>query len=135
MARPVPARLSAAATGRRFGLTLGAAFVALAALLAWRGRMTGGGIAGALGALLLLGALLAPAALVPVERAWMALAHAISKVTTPIVMGAIYFLVITPLGILRRRFGTPTVVRSRSDASQWVAREREGRRSDLTRQF
>ena len=37
----------------------------------------------------------------------MGLAHAISKVTTPIFMGVVYFVVITPIGFIRRRaFGS-----------------------------
>ena len=50
----------------------------------------------------------------PVERAWMGLAHAISKVTTPIVMGVMYLLVLTPVGLLRRRFGGNPLVHAPS---------------------
>ena len=42
------------------------------------------------------------ASLGPVERAWMGLAGIISKVTTPIFMSVVYFVVLTPVGLLRR---------------------------------
>ena len=52
---------------------------------------------GALGGALALAGLVVPRDLGPVERAWMGLAHPISKVTTPIFMGVMYFLVLTPI--------------------------------------
>ena len=94
------------AQGRKFGLTVGIAFLVLAALLHfWRHREAAGAIFGALGALLVLAALVVPSRLGPVERAWMGLAHLISKVTTPIFMCVVFFLVITPIGLLMRLVG------------------------------
>jgi hypothetical protein len=34
-----------------------------------------------------------------------------SKVTTPLIMGIVFFLVITPMGVLRRLFGKDSLVR------------------------
>ena len=91
---------------------------------------------GAIGAVLLLCALLAPAALVPVERAWMALAHAISKVTSPIVMGVMYLIVLTPVGFLRRGLGGNPLVHRLEKQSYWRTRPENARRSaSLSRQF
>lgn len=88
-----------------------------------------------IGGLLLLMALVAPTALGPVERAWMALAHAISKVTTPIFMGVVYFIVLTPIGILRRAFaGSALVNKPQPPGGFWVSRG-ESSRSALDRQF
>jgi hypothetical protein len=114
-------------------LTVGAAFLALAALLWWRGAQSGGAALGGLGGLLVVGALAIPARLGPVQRGWMALAHAISKVTTPVFMGIIYFAVLTPFGLVRRTFGRSPLHRSRSSPTFWMARP--SGRSDLERQF
>ena len=130
----VPARLTPA-EGRRFGLTVGAAFLALAALLWWRGRPTGAAALGALGAALVLAGLAVPEQLGPVHRAWMGLAHAISRVTTPIVLGLLYLLVFAPLGALRRLAGRNPLVRREGPDGYWVVRTPEQRRSDLARQF
>ena len=132
MADDVPAGLRRA-RGRRFGLTIGAAFGAIAALLAWRGAPVAAAVAAAVAALLLTGGLIAPATLVPVERAWMAMAHAISRVTTPLLIAVLYFLVITPFGVTRRAFGHRPL--TRRGESVWVTRASTARRSDLTRQF
>ena len=131
----VPARLSAAA-GRRFGFTVGLAFLALAAVLLWRGRTRTATVLGTLGALLVLGALLAPTLLGPVERAWMGLAHAISRVTTPVMMSIVYFVVMTPIGLLMRLLGRTPLQRPATSGSFWIPRDPAiGGRGDLERQF
>lgn len=135
MAERIPARLTAA-EGRKFGLTLGVAFLVIGALLLWRGKPLRADIAFALGALLAVAGLAAPTALGPVERAWMGLAHLISKVTTPIFMGVVYFIVITPLGLLRRAFGRRAAKGGDGPQSFWVPHAPAAdRRESMERQF
>ena len=134
MAAGIPARLTAAA-GRRFGLTVGGAFLALAGFALWRGRPTTAAVLGALGGGLVLAGLVIPTYLGPVERGWMKLAHAISKVTTPIVMGAIYLLVMLPTGVIRRALGGNPMVHEPQRSSYWKARPEGQRRGELTRQY
>ena len=123
------------AEGRKFGFTVGAAFLVLAGLLYfWRHLETAGAVTGALGALLMVAGLALPARLGPVFRAWMGLAHAISKVTTPIFMGIVFFLVMTPIGLLMRLFGKRPLMHRERDGSYWVA-PASGGRSDMERQF
>ena len=74
-----------------------------------------------------------PARLGPVYRAWMGLAHAISRVTTPVVLGVIFFLVLTPVGLVMRMFGRNALKRSVVNHSYWVAPNEL--RGDLTNQF
>jgi hypothetical protein len=77
-----------------------------------------------------------PTRLGPVERAWMALAHAISKVTTPIVMGIMYLGVFTPVGWLRRTLGGNPLVHEAVGRSYWRSRNEGARRSaSLERMF
>ena len=134
------------AQGRRFGLTVGGAFLVLAAIVwwraqgslastvdapdAWRLRHWLAAVLVAAGASLIMAGLVLPARLGPVERAWMGLAHAMSRVTTPIAMGAIYFLVFTPIGALMRALGKNPLG---AGPAGWAPRPRT--RSDLTRQF
>ncbi len=134
MAAGVPARLTPA-QGRRFGLTVGGAFLLLAAIAWWRGLPTITTILGALGGVLAVAGLAIPTLLGPVERAWMQLSHLISKVTTPIVMGAMYLLVLTPVGLLRRTIGGNPIVHAPVNGSYWKARLPGSRVSNLRRQF
>jgi len=122
------------AEGRKFGLTVGVAFLVIAGILWWRDRETLSLIAASIGSLLVAGGLVVPDRMGPVERAWMKLAHAISKVTTPIFMGIIYFIVITPSGLLVRAFGHRPLVRP-AGRTAWMQRAEDNRRSDLERQF
>ncbi len=82
----IPARLTAR-EGRRFAFTVGTAFLVLAAISAWRGHTLPPRVLGALGGALLLAGLVVPGRLSRVHRAWMGLALALSKVTTPIMIG------------------------------------------------
>ena len=148
MAQRVSARLTAR-EGRSFGLTVGAAFLVLAVLLWWRAQ---GSLSGVLvppavlqwrhilsvlfalvGVSLALAGLALPTHLGGTQRAWMALAHAISKVTTPIFMGAVYFLVLTPTALVMRLLGRNPLVSARPGSSAWIPRAQ--RTSDLERQF
>lgn len=88
----------------------------------------------ALGASLLIGALVAPAMLRPIDSAWMRLAHIVSRVTTPIFLAVVYFVVITPVGLLRRRLGSNPLVRRADGDGFWIDRTRSPRGS-LDRQF
>jgi hypothetical protein len=88
-----------------------------------------------LGTLLVAAGLLAPARLGPVYRGWMRLAHAMSRVTTPVFLGVVYFGVFTPLGLVMRLLGRRALGGAKGSGSYWVERPPGARRSDLRRQF
>jgi hypothetical protein len=88
---------------------------------------------GGLATALLVAALIAPGQLDPVNRAWMGLAQAISKVTTPVFMGVVFFLVITPVGVLMRVFGHNAIRHRAVNQSYWMSRSEA--RGDMTHQF
>jgi hypothetical protein len=128
VATGIPARLTAR-EGRKFGLTVGAAFLVLAGLAWWRGKHTTSTVLQVLGTLLILAGLVLPTYMGPVQRFWMGIAHAISKVTTPIFLAVIYFVVIAPAGFVRRLFGKP-LEPPRDATTYWVTRERKPRTAD-----
>lgn len=63
--------------------------------------------------LLVLGTwgLAAPLSLRPVYRAWMRFGHLLGQITTPIILGALFFLVITPMGVIRRLVASDPMAR------------------------
>ena len=130
MAGPIPARLSPA-EGRKFGLTVGIAFGVLAGISYWRGHVLPVQILGGLGGVLI--ALVIPGKLGPVYRAWMGLALMISKVTTPIFLGIVYFLVIAPIGVLMRLFGKNPLRHEPEQGSHWLSRPEA--RGTMSNQF
>lgn len=119
----------------RFGRTVGGAFLVLAAAAWWRGRAATAIACGAIGGALVLAALVAPARLAVVERAWMGLGHALSRVTTPVFMGVVYFGLLTPIAAVLRLVRRRPLAAPPRDASAWVTRPPDARQSDLQRQF
>lgn len=136
MAQGIPARLTPA-EGRRFAFPVGAAFLVLAGVVWWRQHATLLYVFASLGGLLIVAGLFVPGKLGPLYRGWMRFALLLSKVTTPIFMAIVFFLVIGPIGLMMRILGRNPMTRAlRGGTTYWVAREeRSGRRSDLTRQF
>jgi Saxitoxin biosynthesis operon protein SxtJ len=125
LANRVSARLMSdytAAAGRKFGLTVGGAFAVFSLIAWWREHATALAVFTALALLLSATALITPRQLGPVDRGWMKLAHLISKVTTPIFMGVIYYLVITPFGVVRRRIAGSALVHRPGEHGLWFDR-------------
>lgn len=134
MAQRAPVGLTAS-EGRRFAFTVGGAFLVLGTLAWWRSRMSLALPLGALGILFVLLGALVPARLGVLQRAWMGLAELLSKVTTPIFMGVIFFGIITPMGWLLRLFGKVSLENAREAGTGWHGRTEGERRSRLERQF
>ena len=90
---------------RKFGLTTGAiAAVLFGVLLPW---IFGHGFPlwpWILGGILAVWALLVPATLRPVYRAWMAVGHVLGWINTRIILGLVFYIVILPAGGLMRIF-------------------------------
>lgn len=114
-----------ATQARRTGIVLVALLAAFAALALWRGRPERAAIwGGASGAALVLVFAL-PSLWLPIWRAWMRVAMAISSAITVVILGACYGLIFTPVGIVMRLAGRDALAASwtRRKDSYWVARE------------
>lgn len=138
MASSASDKVYTAARGRRFAFTIAAAFAVIALITGWRNRETIAAVTGGIAALMLGAGLLAPSRLEPIENGWMKLAHGLSRITTPIFMGIVYFVVLTPAGLIRRTFGSNPLVHHAENGSYWEARparEPEARRLRMERQF
>ncbi|MCC6765490.1 MAG: sxtJ [Deltaproteobacteria bacterium] len=111
---------------RTFGLTVGTAFVLFGTISWWRGHEIPPKILWALGASLLVPGLLFPGTLGPVQRGWMAFAAVLGHVNTRMILTVLFYVVITPVGLVMRLFRDP-LDRALDDgrASHWVKRERE----------
>jgi saxitoxin biosynthesis operon SxtJ-like protein len=135
MAARIPARLTVA-EGRRFGLTVGGAFLLLMAVSSYRGHGTTALVTGCIGVALVLAGLLVPTHMGPVERAWMRMALVMSRVTTPFAMALVYFLAITPVGLVRKAMGHDPLRHAADQGTFWKSRPaRAGGASSMQRQF
>ena len=91
---------------REFGLVVGGVFILLGGWWLYRGKFaTAAQVLVLLGALLIFFGLIWPRALLWPNRAWMLLAEGLSFVTTRIILGLVFFLVVTPIGVVKRLMG------------------------------
>lgn len=121
MASSDRARLTAR-EGRRFAWTLALAFGAFAALAFYRGRPAWYGVFGSASVIALAAGAFAPTRLGPARSAWMALAHRLSLFTSPVLFGAFFYLILFPVGVIRRRLGRSPLARDRAAESYWAPR-------------
>jgi hypothetical protein len=89
---------------RRFGLSLGLGFTALGTILLYRGIFFGGYLF-FISLLLLLYSLLLPEALLIVKKFWLGSIFIISLLITRLILCILFYVVITPLGVILRLWG------------------------------
>ena len=113
---------------RSFGLTFTVVFLLISAWAVWTGRITLGLSFAVASVATLFVAWLRPALLHRPNRAWMRFGAALHVVVSPIVLGAIYFGVVAPVGIVMRLAGRDAL-RRRLDPqarSYWIERTPPG---------
>lgn len=114
---------------RKFGLTVGAVFAGIAAVVAWRNGWEIGTLSQVLGllggALIALGGI-APVVLRPVYKVWMTLAFAMGFVMTRVILTIAFVITILPIGLILRALGKdPLAKRPNSDMdSYWILRDK-----------
>lgn len=106
---------------RSFGLSVGGVLVAIALLLAWRGRVTRAEVVGAVGAVLVIFGDLRPSLLKWPSDAWWALATVLGWVNARVLLSLAFFLVLTPLGLVWKLTGTDPLARNRKTWPGWSA--------------
>lgn len=108
-------------TEREFGLIVGTVFTLLSGWWLYRGKLLGvAQVTLPLGLTLMLLGLIFPRSLVYPNRAWMLLAEALGYVTTRIILGFVFFAILTPIGVVKRMFGwDPLHRREVSGLSYW----------------
>ena len=61
--------------------------------------------------------------LTPVKKSWIKLGEILGKIIAPIVMGLIYFIIITPIGLLMRLVGKDVLnLKFNKNDSYWIKR-------------
>jgi large-conductance mechanosensitive channel len=83
-------------------------------------------LAGALlfvAALFLIITIVSPSLLVPLNRAWFSLGILLGKIVNPLVLGVVFFIVITPVAMVMRLAGRDALrMRKKSVNSYWIER-------------
>ena len=111
-------------SNRSFGLLFTLVLALVAATPWWRGgsvRLWAIVVAGVMG----LVAVAAPRALAPLNRLWLRLGLAMHRMVNPLVMGALFYLVVTPFGLVRqvmRKGLTPRLRKDPLAPTYWIDR-------------
>lgn len=91
---------------REFGLLVGGILVLLGGWWFYRGNYpTVSYVTLSVGALLVFLGLVVPKALVFPNKAWMAFAEVLAFVSTRIILAFVFFVIVTPIGFVKRLFG------------------------------
>jgi hypothetical protein len=106
---------------REFGLIVGAILALLGGWWLYRGKFVNAApVTLSLGGLLIICGVLLPRVLVFPNKAWMSFAELLAFVNTRIVLGVLFFLLFTPIGLVKRLSGwDPLNRRERRRASYW----------------
>lgn len=115
-------------SNRNFGFLFAGIFVLLSVYAAFQGAdafiIFGLLIAGAAIGLV---AVVAPGLLTNFNKAWMKLGELMGKVVSPLVLGVIFFLLITPTALITRLFGRDELRLKRTSAyTYWIDRTPPG---------
>jgi hypothetical protein len=117
----------AGSSDRAFGIVFAVVFLIIGVLpLASGGAVRTWSIA--VGAIFMAIALLRPPLLAPLNRLWTRFGLLLHGIVSPVVLGFMFFAVITPMGLARRALGKdPLRLRfDRKASSYWVDREPPG---------
>jgi uncharacterized membrane protein len=124
---------------RRFGFILGGLLILLGLVLLARHRAESLSALSSqvFGAILVIAAVLAPNALKHLHAVWMGLALLIGWVMTRVILTLVFFLIVTPIGLLQRLVGQRSVdLHFRTGASSyWQPREKSFAPADYRNQF
>jgi hypothetical protein len=117
---------------RRFGLLLVGVFAILGGYGSYKGSSVGAIYASfALSVVLALVTAIAPRILAPLNRAWFHIGQLLGKIVSPIVLGVIFYGLLTPIALLARMKGRDELkIKPRSVSSYWIQRNPPGPTAD-----
>lgn len=79
--------------------------------------------------------LVVPMALNPVYKIWMRFGLIMSKVMTPLIMGIVFYIVITPVGLIRRLFSADSLMRKFDDADSYRVESKKAAAENLEKPY
>lgn len=113
---------------RSFGFVFAGVFTIITLVKLWRGWSDWGYLWLGLAVAFAVAATAAPSVLAPLNRVWLKIGLALHKVMTPLIMGLLFFLVVTPIGLIMRATGKDILrlKRSPEEKSYWIDRTPPG---------
>jgi hypothetical protein len=115
-------------SNRSFGFVFAGVFAFLTFLKWWKGWTDFGYVWLALAAGFAAVAMAAPSLLAPLNRLWLKFGLLLHKVMSPLILGLLFYTVVTPIGLLMRATGKD-ILRLKREAgakSYWIERTPPG---------
>jgi len=105
---------------RSFGLSVGSVVCAIAAVVAWRGRLVRAEVLAAIGVLLIVFGIAAPALLKWPSWLWWRFARALGYVNARVLLTVLFAVAVVPLGIVWKLIGKDPLARRRDTRRGWA---------------
>ncbi len=123
-------------SNRSFGFVFTLVFALVAAYPMTKGQQPWWSLA-IIAAIFLITALASPGLLTPLNRLWTKFGAMLHLIMSPLVLGFIFFVVITPIGLLMRLLGKRplSLEYEKSKESYWVLRDSNPDSGDMNQQF
>ena len=120
---------------RSFGVSVGPVLLLIAAIFAWRGRVSLSAALAALGSVLVTCGLRRPSLLKGPSAWWWRLAHMLGWFNSRVLLVLIYIIVIVPVAVIRRLTGHDPLRLRRQHGSGWMEPPRRFRDSQHYRRM
>jgi hypothetical protein len=131
MLTPPPSSSINLPTNHKFGWFFSAVFTAVAGYSYWKGLNTVVLVALIVATLFAATTLFMPQILAPLNRLWYGLGMLLGKIVSPVILGIIFFVLITPVSLITRLFGRDELrMKKRHVVSFWIDRSPSGPPSD-----
>ncbi len=77
-----------------------------------------------------------PKALSPLNRIWLAIGHGLGWINAKIILGFVFFFIVTPIGLFMKLLGRDILQRKLSHSgSYWIKRDEEWDKQSMRNQF
>ncbi|GKX33957.1 MAG: hypothetical protein MnENMB40S_15750 [Rhizobiaceae bacterium MnEN-MB40S] len=123
---------------RRFAWILAALFAFFGCvLLPWRWQTPTVTASAVIAAVLVIWSLVAPMTLAPVYRGWDRLGHVLGWINSRVILGVLFFLIVTPTALIMKMIGKDPMHRNRDAAasSYRIVRQKPPKETDLERPY
>lgn len=111
-------------SNQKFGRFFSLIFFIFSGYFYWKSEETLAIASCILGALFLTFSIVAPSLLTLLNKRWFEFGLLLGRLVSPIILGAIFFIVISPVALVTRFFGRDTLrIKKRLIPSYWVAKE------------
>lgn len=114
-------------SNKTFGWFFALVFIVGAAYLYWQNHHTGAILLGTIAVIFIALTVVKPSLLSPLNRLWFKLGVCLGKIVSPLVLGLLFLVLITPVAVITRLCGRDELLlKKRNVKSYWVERNPPG---------